>query len=76
MSIKRLACHCGYGDIVKLQEDGLSWSRIQELVRMTKRELFLGDSVAEQFLEGLDGIKENLVFLIQIFFMRRISRIR
>ena len=39
-----------YGDIVKkLQEDGLL-VKDPEVVRMTKRGLFLGDSVAEQFI--------------------------
>ena len=39
-----------YGDIVKkLQEDGLLVKN-PEVVRMTKRGLFLGDSVAEQFI--------------------------
>jgi len=38
------------GDIVKkLQEDGLL-VKDPEVVRMTKRGLFLGDSVAEQFI--------------------------
>ena len=39
-----------YGDIVeKLQADGLL-VKDPEVVRMTKRGLFLGDSVAEQFI--------------------------
>ena len=39
-----------YGDIVKkLQEDGLL-VKDSEVIRMTKRGLFLGDSVAEQFI--------------------------
>ena len=39
-----------YRDIVKkLQEDGLL-VKDPEVVRMTKRGLFLGDSVAEQFI--------------------------
>ncbi len=48
-----------YGDIVKkLQEDGLLVKDPIKVVRMTKRGLFLGDSVAEQFIfGGLDGIK-------------------
>ena len=56
MSIKRFEDKFGlsfsdtYGDIVKkLQEDGLL-VKDPEVVRMTKRGLFLGDSVAEQFI--------------------------
>ena len=45
-----------YGDIVENYRKMVSWSRIQRVVRMTKRGLFLGDSVARQFiLRGLDG---------------------
>ena len=56
MSIKRFEEKFGlsfentYGDIVKkLQEDGLL-VKDPEVVRMTKRGLFLGDSVTEQFI--------------------------